>query len=82
MALAVIQRAEADGRLKPGDTVVEYTGGSAGPVFLAWRAVTTGLPVVLGFALAVWCYGGAAVRNALRGDAPADPPRPGAVETA
>ena len=30
MALAVIQRAEADGRLKPGDTVVEYTGGSTG----------------------------------------------------
>ena len=30
MALAVISRAEADGRLKPGDTVVEYTGGSTG----------------------------------------------------
>jgi cysteine synthase len=30
MALAVITRAEADGRLKPGDTVVEYTGGSTG----------------------------------------------------
>jgi cysteine synthase A len=30
MALAVIGRAEADGRLKPGDTVVEYTGGSTG----------------------------------------------------
>jgi cysteine synthase A len=30
MALAVIERAEADGRLKPGDTVVEYTGGSTG----------------------------------------------------
>ena len=30
MALAVIQGAEADGRLKPGDTVVEYTGGSTG----------------------------------------------------
>ncbi len=30
MALAVIARAEADGRLKPGDTVVEYTGGSTG----------------------------------------------------
>jgi cysteine synthase A len=26
MARAVISRAEADGRLKPGDTVVEYTG--------------------------------------------------------
>ena len=30
MALAVIGRAEADGRLKPGNTVVEYTGGSTG----------------------------------------------------
>src|SRR5258705_13403260 len=30
MAQAVISRAEADGRLKPGDTVVEYTGGSTG----------------------------------------------------
>ena len=30
MAQAVISRAEADGRLKPGDTVIEYTGGSTG----------------------------------------------------
>ncbi len=30
MALAVISRAEEDGRLQPGDTVVEYTGGSTG----------------------------------------------------
>jgi cysteine synthase A len=30
MASAVIARAEADGRLKPGGTVVEYTGGSTG----------------------------------------------------
>lgn len=30
MALAVISRAEADGRLAPGGTVVEYTGGSTG----------------------------------------------------
>jgi len=30
MAQAVIARAEKDGRLKPGDTVVEYTGGSTG----------------------------------------------------
>ncbi len=30
MAEAVISRAEADGRLKPGDSVVEYTGGSTG----------------------------------------------------
>jgi len=30
MARAVISRAEEDGRLQPGDTVVEYTGGSTG----------------------------------------------------
>ena len=30
MALAVIEAAERDGRLKPGGTVVEYTGGSTG----------------------------------------------------
>jgi len=30
MAEAVISRAEADGRLNPGDTVVEYTGSSTG----------------------------------------------------
>jgi cysteine synthase A len=30
MAQAVISRAEEDGRLKPGDTIVEYTGGSTG----------------------------------------------------
>ena len=30
MAVAVISRAEEDGRLSPGDTIVEYTGGSTG----------------------------------------------------
>lgn len=30
MALAVIARAEADGRLRPGGTVLDYTGGSTG----------------------------------------------------
>ncbi len=30
MALAVLARAEEGGRLKPGDTVIEYTGGSTG----------------------------------------------------
>jgi cysteine synthase A len=30
MAQAMISRAENDGRLKPGDTIVEYTGGSTG----------------------------------------------------
>ena len=31
MALAMIEGAERDGHLGPGDTVVEYTGGSTGP---------------------------------------------------
>ena len=30
MAQAMISRAEEDGRLRPGGTVVEYTGGSTG----------------------------------------------------
>jgi len=30
MALAMIEAAEADGRLRPGQVVVEYTGGSTG----------------------------------------------------
>jgi cysteine synthase A len=30
MAQSMIARAEGDGRLRPGDTVVEYTGGSTG----------------------------------------------------
>src|SRR5512147_1690339 len=30
MARAVISRAEQDGRLRPGDSVLEYTGGSTG----------------------------------------------------
>src|SRR5262249_16738539 len=30
MALAMIEAAEADGRLSPGGAVVEYTGGSTG----------------------------------------------------
>src|SRR3990172_5822021 len=29
-AQAMVSRAEEDGRLKPGDTIVEYTGGSTG----------------------------------------------------
>jgi cysteine synthase len=31
MALAMIEGAEGDGLISPGDTVVEYTGGSTGP---------------------------------------------------
>ncbi len=40
-AQAMIARAETDGRLKPGDTIVEYTGGSTG-ISLALVAVTKG----------------------------------------
>ena len=41
MASAVISRAEQDGRLKPGDTIVEYTGGSTG-ASLAWVCAAKG----------------------------------------
>jgi cysteine synthase A len=44
MALAVIQRAEEDGRLKPGDTVIEYTGGSTG-ASLALVCAAKGYPI-------------------------------------
>jgi cysteine synthase A len=41
MAHAVILRAQEDGRLQPGDTVVEYTGGSTG-TSLAWMCAVHG----------------------------------------
>jgi cysteine synthase A len=44
MAQAVIERAEQDGRLKPGDTVVEYTGGSTG-ASLAFVCAAKGYPI-------------------------------------
>src|SRR5580765_3534625 len=44
MARAVIARAEADGRLRPGDTVVEYTGGSTG-TSLALVCAAKGYPI-------------------------------------
>ena len=44
MARAVIARAEEDGRLKPGDTVVEYTGGSTGSS-LAFVCAAKGYPI-------------------------------------
>jgi uncharacterized membrane protein YbhN (UPF0104 family) len=50
-------------------------GGTAGPVFLAWRAVATGVPVVVGFGLALRRYGGAAVRGVLRGERQAAAPQ-------
>lgn len=44
MALAMIAAAEADGRLKPGSPVVEYTGGSTG-VSLALVCAVKGYPL-------------------------------------
>ena len=44
MALAVISRAEADGRLQSGYTVVEYTGGSTG-ASLALVCAARGYPI-------------------------------------
>jgi cysteine synthase A len=44
MALAMIEAAETDGRLKPGGTVVEYTGGSTG-VSLALVCAVKGYPL-------------------------------------
>jgi cysteine synthase A len=41
MAQAMIARAEDDGRLRPGDTIVEYTGGSTG-ISLALICVAKG----------------------------------------
>ena len=44
MALAVISRAEADGRLRPGDAVLDYTGGSTG-TSLALVCAAKGYPI-------------------------------------
>jgi cysteine synthase A len=44
MALAMIEAAEGDGRLQPGGTVVEYTGGSTG-VSLALVCAVKGYPL-------------------------------------
>ena len=44
MALAMIEAAEADGRLQPGGSVVEYTGGSTG-VSLALVCAVKGYPL-------------------------------------
>jgi cysteine synthase len=46
MALAMIEAAEADGRLRPGGSVVEYTGGSTG-VSLALVCAVKGHPLHL-----------------------------------
>lgn len=44
MALAMVGAAEADGRLKPGGSVVEYTGGSTG-VSLAFVCAAKRIPL-------------------------------------
>ncbi len=44
MALAMIEAAERDGRLKPGGRVVEYTGGSTG-VSLSLVCSVKGYPI-------------------------------------
>jgi len=44
MALAMIEAAEADGRLQPGQLVVEYTGGSTGSS-LAFVCAVKGYPL-------------------------------------
>jgi cysteine synthase A len=44
MALAMIEGAERDGRLRPGQTVVEYTGGSTGSS-LAYVCALKGYPL-------------------------------------
>ncbi|KFC69063.1 Pyridoxal-5'-phosphate-dependent enzyme, beta subunit [Bosea sp. LC85] len=44
MALAMIEAAEADGRLKPGGSVVEYTGGNTG-VSLSLVCAVKGYPL-------------------------------------
>ena len=46
MALAMIEAAEADGRLQPGQPVVEYTGGSTGSS-LAFVCAVKGYPLTL-----------------------------------
>lgn len=44
MAIAMIEAAEADGRLRPGGSVVEYTGGSTG-VSLAFVCAAKRIPL-------------------------------------
>jgi cysteine synthase A len=44
MALAMVEAAEADGRLQPGGSVIEYTGGSTG-VSLAFVCAVKGIPL-------------------------------------
>ncbi len=45
-ALAIVRAAEADGRLKPGGTIIEATSGNTG-IALAWIGVALGYKVVI-----------------------------------
>lgn len=46
IALAMIEAAERDGRLKPGATLIEPTSGNTG-IGLAWVAAVKGYPIIL-----------------------------------
>ncbi|WP_159564647.1 cysteine synthase A [Streptococcus halichoeri] len=46
IALAMIEAAEADGTLKPGDAIIEPTSGNTG-IGLAWVGAAKGYPVVI-----------------------------------
>jgi cysteine synthase len=48
MAKEVIEKAEADGKIKPGNTVVEYTGGTTG-ISLALACAAKGYRFHAGF---------------------------------
>jgi cysteine synthase len=47
MALAMIEGAERDGLITPGDTVVEYTGGSTGPALALVCRAKGYLPLIV-----------------------------------
>jgi cysteine synthase A len=50
MALAAVEAAKKDGRLKPGGTIVEYTGGTTG-VSLAFIAASKGYKIKIVFSI-------------------------------
>ena len=46
IALSMIEKAEADGKIKPGDTIVEATSGNTG-IGLSWVGAAKGYKVVI-----------------------------------